>query len=376
MNGFYENISSIPNPCFVLDEVLFEQNMKVLGKLEEQSGAQVLCALKGFSMWEVFPLMMNYLSGGTASSLNEARLIYDEMGKKAHSCFVVYDSKEFNEVQELSSHITFNSLTQFERFKNQLKENVNYALRVNPEFSNVSFNQYNPCVPGSRFGVTIDDLPEELPNQLSGLHFHTLCESSAEDFKEVLDVIELRFGNLLHSVKWVNFGGGHHITKKGYNIELLSRLLSNVRKKYNLQVYIEPGEAIGMNAGFLVSKVEDIVINQGEKTAILNVSFAAHMPDCLEMPYKPEVIDETEVGHSFTLGGNTCMSGDFVKGFQFSKELEIGQLLVFKDMAHYTFVKTSFFNGVKHPSLGIWTKNNEFRLLKEFTFDDFKYRLS
>ena len=376
MNGFYENISSIPNPCFVLDEVLFEQNMKVLGKLEEQSGAQVLCALKGFSMWEVFPLMMNYLSGGTASSLNEARLIYDEMGKKAHSCFVVYDSKEFNEVQELSSHITFNSLTQFERFKNQLKENVNYALRVNPEFSNVSFNQYDPCVPGSRFGVTIDDLPEELPNQLSGLHFHTLCESSAEDFKEVLDVIELRFGNLLHSVKWVNFGGGHHITKKGYNIELLSRLLSNVRKKYNLQVYIEPGEAIGMNAGFLVSKVEDIVINQGEKTAILNVSFAAHMPDCLEMPYKPEVIDETEVGHSFTLGGNTCMSGDFVKGFQFSKELEIGQLLVFKDMAHYTFVKTSFFNGVKHPSLGIWTKNNEFRLLKEFTFDDFKYRLS
>jgi len=376
MNGFYENISSIPNPCFVLDEVLFEQNMKVLGKLEEQSGAQVLCALKGFSMWEVFPLMMNYLSGGTASSLNEARLIYDEMGKKAHSCFVVYDSKEFNEVQELSSHITFNSLTQFERFKNQLKENVNYALRVNPEFSNVSFNQYDPCVPGSRFGVTIDDLPEELPNQLSGLHFHTLCESSAEDFKEVLDVIELRFGNLLHSVKWVNFGGGHHITKKGYNIELLSRLLSNVRKKYNLQVYIEPGEAIGMNAGFLVSKVEDIVINQGEKTAILNVSFAAHMPDCLEMPYKPEVIDETEVGHSFTLAGNTCMSGDFVKGFQFSKELEIGQLLVFKDMAHYTFVKTSFFNGVKHPSLGIWTKNNEFRLLKEFTFDDFKYRLS
>ncbi len=376
MNGFYENISSIPNPCFVLDEVLFEQNMTVLGKLEEQSGAQVLCALKGFSMWEVFPLMMNYLSGGTASSLNEARLIYDEMGKKAHSCFVVYDSKEFNEVQELSSHITFNSLTQFERFKNQLKENVNYALRVNPEFSNVSFNQYNPCVPGSRFGVTIEDLPEELPNQLSGLHFHTLCESSAEDFKEVLDVIELRFGNLLHSVKWVNFGGGHHITKKGYNIELLSHLLSNVRKKYNLQVYIEPGEAIGLNAGFLLSKVEDIVINQGEKTAILNVSFAAHMPDCLEMPYKPEVIDETEVGHSFTLGGNTCMSGDFVKGFQFSKELEIGQLLVFKDMAHYTFVKTSFFNGVKHPSLGIWTKNNEFRLLKEFTFDDFKYRLS
>lgn len=376
MNGFYENISSIPNPCFVLDEVLFEQNMTVLGKLEEQSGAQVLCALKGFSMWEVFPLMMNYLSGGTASSLNEARLIYDKMGKKAHSCFVVYDSKEFIEVQELSSHITFNSLTQFERFKNQLKENVNYALRVNPEFSNVSFNQYNPCVPGSRFGVTIEDLPEDLPNQLSGLHFHTLCESSAEDFKEVLDVIELRFGNLLHSVKWVNFGGGHHITKKGYNIELLSHLLSNVRKKYNLQVYIEPGEAIGLNAGFLLSKVEDIVINQGEKTAILNVSFAAHMPDCLEMPYKPEVIEETEVGHSFTLGGNTCMSGDFVKGFQFSKELEIGQPLVFKDMAHYTFVKTSFFNGVKHPSLGIWTKNNEFRLLKEFTFNDFKYRLS
>ena len=208
------------------------------------------------------------------------------------------------------------------------------------------------------------------------MHFHTLCESSAENFKDVLEVIESKFGDILHRVKWVNFGGGHHITKKGYNIKLLSHLLNKVQDKYDLEVYIEPGEAIALNAGFLLAKVEDVVTNQNEKTAVLNVSFAAHMPDCLEMPYKPEVVGETKEGVEVTFGGNTCMSGDFVRGFHFEKDVRIGQDIVFKDMAHYTFVKTTFFNGVKHPSLGIWTKNNEFRLLKDFGYEDFKYRLS
>ena len=376
MSGFFENINSIPNPSFILDEELFIQNMETFAALQKQSGIHVLCALKGFSMWEVFPLMMDYLSGGTASSLNEARLIHDEMGKKAHSCFVVYNQEEFNEVQELSSHITFNSMSQFKRFRKEFKKDIQYALRINPEFSNVDFIQYNPCTPGSRFGITLDELPTIFPDEITGVHFHTLCESSAENFKEVLDVIESKFGYILHRVKWVNFGGGHHITKKDYDINLLSSLLNKIRDKYDLEVYIEPGEAIALNTGFLLAEVEDVVTNQNEKTAVLNVSFAAHMPDCLEMPYKPEVVGETKEGFEVTLGGNTCMSGDFVRGFHFEKELHVGQHIVFKDMAHYTFVKTTFFNGVQHPSLGIWTKNNEFRLLKDFSYEDFKYRLS
>jgi len=376
MSGFFENINSIPNPSFILDEELFIQNMETFAALQKQSGIHVLCALKGFSMWEVFPLMMDYLSGGTASSLNEARLIHDEMGKKAHSCFVVYNQEEFNEVQELSSHITFNSMSQFKRFRKEFKKDIQYALRINPEFSNVDFIKYNPCTPGSRFGITLDELPTIFPDEITGVHFHTLCESSAENFKEVLDVIESKFGYILHRVKWVNFGGGHHITKKDYDINLLSSLLNKIRDKYDLEVYIEPGEAIALNTGFLLAEVEDVVTNQNEKTAVLNVSFAAHMPDCLEMPYKPEVVGETKEGFEVTLGGNTCMSGDFVRGFHFEKELHVGQHIVFKDMAHYTFVKTTFFNGVQHPSLGIWTKNKEFRLLKDFSYEDFKYRLS
>ena len=376
MSGFFEKIKSIPNPSFILDEELFIQNMEILAALQKEIGIHVLCALKGFSMWEVFPLMMGYLGGGTASSLNEARLIHDEMGKKAHSCFVVYNREEFKEVQGLSSHITFNSMSQFERFKKELRKDVNYGLRINPEFSNVDFIKYNPCAPGSRFGVTFDELPTIFPEEITGLHFHTLCESSSGNFKDVLDVIESKFGNILHRMKWVNFGGGHHITKKGYDINLLSSLLNKVRNKYDIEVYIEPGEAIALNAGFLLAKVEDIVTSRNEKTAVLNVSFAAHMPDCLEMPYKPEVVGETNKGFEFTLGGNTCMSGDFVRGFHFEKELQVGQDIIFKDMGHYTFVKTTFFNGVKHPSLGIWAKNNEFRLLKDFSYEDFKHRLS
>lgn len=376
MSGFLEEINSIPNPCFILDENLLEQNMETLFALQEESGVHVLCALKGFAMWSCFPEMMKYITGGTASSLHEVRLINDEMGVKAHSCFVAYDQDEFQEIQQLSSHITFNSISQFERFKNELTDDVEYAFRINPEFSNVDFKAYNPCLPGSRFGIVLSDLPKSLPKQITGLHFHALCESSAEDFQEVLQTIEHNFGDLLQQVKWVNFGGGHHITQKGYNLKLISSLLKYIAEKYSVEIYIEPGEAIGLNSGFLIAKVEDVIENQGEKTAVLNVSFAAHMPDCLEMPYKPSVFGESSKGFSFTLGGNTCMSGDFVRGFLFEKKLNAGQCIVFKDMAHYTFVKTTFFNGVKHPSLGVWKKNNEFKLLKEFTYKDYKYRLS
>lgn len=376
MSGMLSNLKQLPNPCYVLDESLFERNMKVLQEVNNGERVNVLCALKGFATWEVFPMMKNYLAGGTASSLNEVKLINEKLKQKAHACFVVYAEDEFDEVNSNCSHLSFNSLSQFNRFKSHLSPNGNYGLRINPDFSNVPFAKYNPCMPGSRFGVTKDLLPKELPEVINGLHFHTLCESSAEDFEEALIVIEENFGAYLKQVDWVNFGGGHHITKPGYNIDLLNGFLVNIAKKYNVEVFIEPGEAIGLNTGFLLSKVEDIVVNGLEKTAVLNVSFAAHMPDCLEMPYKPSLVEEVVNGADFTLGGNSCMSGDFVKGFKLPSNLKVGDILTFTDMGHYTTVKTTFFNGVKHPSLGIWRSNNQFQLLRDFGYEEFRDKLS
>lgn len=376
MSNFEKGLKLAPNPCYVLDESKLVKNMEVLRFLEKASGVNVLCALKGFAMWEVFPILNEYISGGTASSLHEAKLIHEKMNKKAHCCFVVYNSDEFQEVQSISSHVTFNSLSQFNKFKPQLNNDVQFALRLNPEFSNVEFDQYNPCMPGSRFGIASEQLPEFLPSEISGLHFHTLCESNSSDFEDVLAVIEEKFGHLLHQVSWVNFGGGHHITRDDYDIELMIELLSHFKQNYNVDVFIEPGEAIGLNTGVLKSKVEDVVMNREESIAILNVSFSAHMPDCLEMPYKPKVIGEVEQGVNYTLGGNTCMSGDFVKGFSFVKELQPGDDVVFEDMMHYTFVKTTTFNGVEHPSIGIVNERGDFRLVKSFNYDDYKNKLS
>jgi carboxynorspermidine decarboxylase len=369
-------LNEIPNPCYVLEEAKFIKNMETFSFIEKASGGKVLCALKGFSMWSVFPEMKKYITGGTASSLHEAKLIFEEMGTKAHCCFVVYNESEFNELQTISSHITFNSLGQFDKFKDSLKKDIKYGIRINPESSDVEFEKYNPCVLGSRLGVTKKKLPNELPNGITGLHFHALCESGASDLEKVLEVVESDFGHLLHQAEWVNIGGGHLITKKGYNTELLIELISHLKQNYKVEVFLEPGEAIGWEVGCLLSKIEDIVENNGEFTAILNVSFAAHMPDCLEMPYKPKVLNETETGVEYTLGGNTCMSGDFVKGFHFENELKQNDPIIFKDMIHYTFVKTSFFNGVKHPSIGMITKEGPFKLLKSFNYEDFKYRLS
>lgn len=376
MSDFENSLKNAPTPCYVLDESRLIKNMEVLNFVEKASGAKILCALKGFAMWEVFPLLSSYISGGTASSLHEAKLIHEKMNKLAHSCFVVYTEDEFEEVNTISSHLTFNSLSQFNRYQTKLSKHVKYALRLNPEFSNVEFEHYNPCMPGSRFGITLKDSPEQLPEGISGLHFHTLCESSSNDFKAVLEVIEGKFGHLLHQASWVNFGGGHHITRDNYDVELLVELLSNFKQNYNVDVFLEPGEAIGLNTGVLKSKVEDIVVNNNESTAILNVSFSAHMPDCLEMPYKPTVVGEVEDGVAYTLGGNTCMSGDFVKGFQFEKSLKIGDEIIFEDMMHYTFVKTTTFNGVQHPSIGIIQSDGTFKLVRLFNYNDYKNKLS
>lgn len=377
MLNLTSTISNLPNPCFILQEDLLAENLQKLNNIELNTGAHILCALKGFSMWNSFPLLNKYISGGTASSLHEVMLINEEMGKKAHCCFVVYDENEFDTVQDNSSHVTFNSINQYGQFQHKLSKNINYALRINPEFSTVAFSQYNPCSAGSRFGILKSQLPQKLPREINGLHLHTLCESSAEDLEKTWRHIDREFEPWLKQISWINLGGGHHITQPSYNIELLTNLILEIKEKYKLEIFLEPGEAIGINTGYLSAKVLDIVRNNGEMVAILNCSFAAHMPDCLEMPYKPEVLSEDPLGEfNYTFGGNTCMSGDFVKGFTFNEPLKIGQTVVFKDMMHYTFVKTNFFNGVKHPALAVIKQNNEAIVLKEFGYKEFKNRLS
>ena len=375
---FLEALKKAPNPCYVLNEKAFIHNMEILSSIKNLSGAKVLCALKGFSMWSTFPIMKQYLSGATASSLNEARLCFEELGQKAHSCFVVYLEEEMDEVLKISSHITFNSLNQYHKFKHKipLHPEVKFALRINPEYSSVEFEKYNPCMPGSRFGILAKDLGEFLPEGITGLHFHALCESDSTDLQEVLNKLEANFGHLLFQCSWVNMGGGHHITRDDYDRDLLVDLLRNFKENYQVQVIIEPGEAVGWKTGVLTSRVEDVIENKGVNVALLNVSFSAHMPDCLEMPYQPKIVGEVKKGIPFTLGGNTCMSGDFVEGFQFKSPLKVGDTVIFEDMMHYTFVKTNTFNGVPLPALATVKLNGEVLIHKTYGYEDFKNRLS
>ncbi|MFT6715567.1 MAG: carboxynorspermidine decarboxylase [Saprospiraceae bacterium] len=375
---FLDATKTAPNPCYILDERKFIQNMETLSAVQKLSGAKILCAFKGFSMWSTFPIMKKHLAGATASSLNEVRLCFEEMGVKAHSCFVVYLEEEFETVLQMSSHVTFNSLNQYDTFKKYIKDHpeVSFALRLNPKFSKVTTAKYNPCMPGSRFGISMEDMPNNLPVGITGLHFHSLCESDADELEQVLGIIESKIGNLLHQCNWVNMGGGHHLTRKDYNKDLLVTLLNNFKQKYSTEMFLEPGEAIGWETGVLLSKVQDVVESDGVKTAILNVSFSAHMPDCLEMPYKPRVVNEKPQGKSYVLGGNSCMSGDFVSGFHFENELQVGDEVIFEDMMHYTFVKSSTFNGVALPGIATVKTSGELIVQKEFSYSDFKSRLS
>lgn len=378
-SAFLEQLKDVPNPSYVMDEVALEENMKILQGVQNLAGINILCALKGFAMWSMFPIMKNYISGATSSSLNEARLCVEEFGTKAHCCFVVYLEEEFEEVLSLASHISFNSISQYEKFKKYIPLNphIKFALRVNPEFSQVEVEKYNPCMPGSRFGIVLNDLPENLPDGITGLHIHALCESSAEELTNLVESIDEKFGHLLHQVSWLNLGGGHHITKDGYDVDLLCNTLSSLKQNYQLkELFIEPGEAMGWKTGVLLSRVEDVVYSDGKKVLMLNVSFSAHMPDCLEMPYQPTIVQETENGVDTVIGGNTCMSGDFLEGFKLPSTIGVGDTIVFEDMMHYTFVKTSTFNGVPLPALATISKNGVIKVLREFGYEDFKNRLS
>lgn len=372
--------SKIPSPCFVLDEKRLIQNLELLGNIQHKVQIKVLCALKGYAMWSTFPLLQKYLNGATASSLHEAKLVFEEYGRKAHLCAPAYRDSEIDEITNISSHITFNSLEQFNRYATiAKKKGLQIALRINPEYSEVHPDIYNPCIPGSRLGVTIENLPEKLPESITGLHFHTMCEQNADTLCRTLDVLEDKFGKYLHEISWINIGGGHHFTRNDYDLTLFSSRIRAFKSTYDLEVIAEPGEAIGWQTGFLVSTIHDIVTSHGVQTAMLDTSFAAHMPDCLEMPYKPNVIGATEKAkgtYTYRLGGNTCLAGDFMGYYHFSKQLEIGDHIVFDDMIHYTMVKTNTFNGVNLPSIGIIRTNGTFELVRQFGYDDYKERLS
>ncbi|GAB3258754.1 carboxynorspermidine decarboxylase [Larkinella harenae] len=371
----------IPSPCFVLDEAKLRANLELINTVQQEAGIQIILALKGFSMYSAFPLVKEYLSGATASSLNEIKLVNEYLGVKAHTYIPALRDDEFDEVLERSSHITFNSLNQWERFKERaIRSGISCGIRVNPQYSEVATDMYNPCVPGSRLGVTRNLLGETLPEGMEGIHFHTLCENDSYTLERTLEALESRFGDLLHQVKWVNMGGGHLMTREGYDTNHLIKLLTAFRKKYDVQVILEPGSAIAWQTGVLVSSVLDIVDSQGIDVAILDTSFAAHMPDTLEMPYKPRILNsyhEPVAGKpTYRFGGMTCLAGDFMGDYSFDEPLKVGDRIVFDDMIHYTMVKTTTFNGVNLPSIGIWKENNTFQLVKTYGYESFKDRLS
>ena len=375
--------SRIPSPCYVIDEERLRKNLRLIRQVSDDSGAEIILAFKGFAMWGVFPVVREYIRGASASSLSEARLCMEEMGSLAHTYSPVYKESEFEHILGFSSHVTFNSLAQYDKYAGFLDgypRKVSAGLRINTELPLTGYDIYNPCSPGSRMGIIAEDLIRHgLPDGIEGLHFHVLFEADSYALEKVLNTIEEKFGNFLPRLKWINMGGGHLMTRTGYDTAHLVKLLTDFRQRYGVHIILEPGSAFAWETGELVATVEDIVENHGIKTAILDVSFTAHMPDCLEMPYKPGILGagDPEPGKPvYRLGGNSCLSGDVMGDWSFEKPLRPGDRVIFLDMIHYTMVKTTTFNGVQHPSIGIWTADNSFRLLRQFGYEDYKGRLS
>lgn len=366
----------------MIDEERFRKNLSLIRKVSDESGAEIILAFKGFAMWGIFPILKEYISGAAASSADEARLCYEEIGSPAHTYSPVFKDSDFDSILKFSSHVTFNSLNQYNKYSNILNKyskKISAGLRINPEFSEVSHGLYNPCSSGSRLGVTAADIGNDLPEGIEGFHFHVLFESDSYALEKVLGIVENKFGRYFSKIRWINMGGGHLMTRNDYDVDHLITILRKFRKKTGLHLILEPGSAFAWETGELVSTVEDIVENQGIRTAIMDISFTAHMPDCLEMPYKPKIIGATEPIKgmpTYRIGGNSCLSGDVMGEWSFEKELKPGDKIVFLDMIHYTMVKTTTFNGVHHPSIGIWTTDNKFRLIREFGYEDYKNRLS
>lgn len=377
------DIQTIPSPCYVIEESLLRRNLTLIKDVKERAGVEIIMALKAFAMWKVFPIVREYIAYATASSVYEARLVYEELGTPAHTYSPAYTEADFPHLLKCSSHITFNSLSQFERFYPMVVADgrrISCGLRINPEYSDVATDLYNPCAPGSRMGITSDKLPDQLPEGVEGLHFHTLCESSAQDLANTLQAVEQRFGRWLSQVRWLNMGGGHLMTRKGYDIDFLLRLLNEFKAKYpHLQIIMEPGSAFFWQTGFLRTTVVDLVENSGIETAVIDASFTCHMPDCLEMPYKPAVrhaMDAVPGKPTYRIGGCSCLSGDFMGDWSFDRPLHIGDPLIFEDMIHYTTVKTTMFNGIQHPSMAILREDGTLDMLRAFTYEDYKSRMS
>lgn len=375
------NVKELPTPCYVVDEKLLKRNLEILQTVQERTGAKILLALKGFSMHSVFPLVGQYLKGTAASSLFEAKLGFEEMGKEVHVYSPAYLDEELDELLEYSDHIVFNSFDQWEKFKDKVKNHsrkIECGIRINPEYSEIGTPIYNPCYLHSRLGVTLSNFkPEELEG-IDGLHFHTMCEQNSDTLERTIKVVEEKFGEHIKKLKWLNLGGGHHITRPDYDIETLVRCIVYLKEKYEVDIYLEPGEAIALNTGFLVSKVLDIIDN-GMKIAILDTSAACHMPDVLEMPYRPGIINAgqpDEYPYTYRLGGNTCLAGDVIGDYSFKEPLKPGDKLVFCDMAHYTMVKNSMFNGINLPSIALYNEEEGIKMIRRFGYEDFKNRLS
>ena len=374
-------------PIYIIEEQKLRRNLTLIADVAAKADIEIILAFKAFALWKTFPIFREYIHATTASSLSEARLAYEEFGAPAHTFSPAYTDEEIDEIIRCSSHLTFNSLSQYERY-HQKAQGVSIGLRVNPEYSEVGTLLYNPCAPGTRFGVTADKLPEELPKDIEGFHCHCHCESGADVFQRTLVHIEEKFAKWFPQLKWINFGGGHLMTRKDYDVALLIQMMQDFHRRYPwLKVILEPGSAFAWQTGPLIAHVVDIVEDKGIRTAILDVSFTCHMPDCLEMPYYPdvrgaehveeEIVNRKSVNRKYTyrLGGNSCLSGDFMASWQFDHELEVGEEVIFEDMIHYTTVKTNTFNGISHPAIGMLHSDGKLEILREFGYEDYKNRM-
>ncbi len=371
----------IPSPCFVIDIEAITRNLEILKKIKTNTGIKILLAQKAFSNWFLYPQLAEYLDGAAASSLNEAKLAKEEMGLEVHSYSPAFKEEQMNDILSYSDHIVFNSLAQVERFQKHVSANQNthhFFLRVNPGYSAVSNKLYNPVLPGTRFGVSKNDI-NRIPKGISGLHFHSLCENNSYDLEKTLQSFEQLFGHLLSEIQYLNIGGGHFITHPDYDIGHLIQLIEHFSARYpQLQLIMEPGAAIALNAGFLKTRVEDVVSNGGIQTAIIDASITAHMPDCLEMPFQPQIYEgrKSSAGpHVYRIGGNSCLSGDYLPPYSFDRPVKVGDTIHFLDQIQYTLVKTTFFNGVDHPSIGVLSGDGHFELVRTFSYKDFKSKL-
>ncbi len=374
----WANLQDVRTPVYIVDEVLLERNLQVLDSVQQRTGAKILLALKGFAMWSVFPSVRKYLQGTTASGPIEAQLGREEFGKEVHTYAPAYSEQDIEEVIRYSDHIIFNSFRQFEKYRPVIPRDKSLGMRVNPEYAEVKVDLYNPCGPCSRLGVPVRSFEGHSLDGLEGLHFHALCEQGADTLGRVVEAFEAKFGQYMAGMKWLNLGGGHHITRPDYDIDLLCKIVTRLQETYKVQVYLEPGEAIALNTGVLVARVMDIVDN-GMPIAILDTSAEAHMPDVLAMPYRPQIIGGGEPGekrHTYRLGGLTCLAGDVIGDYSFDRPLRIGSTLIFLDMAHYSMVKNTTFNGVRLPDIAIQTADNRVNVVRRFGYEDYKARLS